>query len=230
MLKQDALPLTAGYFSGFMARHGGMLTSGWFWGSGVQGGYSIYRGKDARENIDYDSAIAACSAVTSLAIDQSDLEADATYYYGIRAVSNYGTEDNNNDVYLRIKTDASSDYVARPNSPQNLTATAGPGGTITLNWRYYTQGQNAAPDKFVIYCDNGTGTVDLTYANKLDEVGFRQGDSYTTAALTNATMYKFIVRAKSADGNEDTNTNQVVAAADSVGPEDITGISVEVVA
>ena len=113
-----------------------------------------------------------------------------------------------------------ADASAKPNQPAGLTATAIAGAKIRLTWSYESGGEGATCTVFNLYTDGGTGNVDYSSTTDTETKtgGTRSSYTWDSSALTDATAYKFAVRASTAAGIEDGNLIVVSATADSTAP------------
>jgi hypothetical protein len=107
-------------------------------------------------------------------------------------------------------------------APVDLTAEARADGKIRLTW-HAPAGAATTPDGYIVYMDIGgvwTEQERVSYGGR--------GYAWTSAALTNAVEYDFIVRAYRTVGGIDyiePNTTSVSATADDAGPPAITAVA-----
>ena len=142
----------------------------------------------------------------------SPLATGNVYYY-------IQTEDNSGNKITSPKIDPSKQpYIVYvydpipPSPPTRLTAIPSPGGKVKLTWE---KSISTDVDKYNIYTDNGSGTVD--YAKVFDFVDASR-NSWDSSSLGEG-IYRFSVRAIDRSGNEEANTVIVIAEADSVKPD-----------
>lgn len=181
--------------------------------------------------VDYDTVVATVAHPT-VTWTSGAITTAGTWNYGVRAVDSGGLEELNSDVVVSIELVGSpvSEEADLPNAPTGLEALAVAGAKIQLTWVYNDIDEEATPDTFTIYYDNGSGTVN--YVNALDTVLYSTGTTlnkhltftFTSAALMDTTTYIFGVRAK--DGSdEEANTVTVTATADSTAPNAPTALA-----
>jgi len=104
-----------------------------------------------------------------------------------------------------------------PLPPTQLAASSAPGGKIILTWELSTSPDT---DKYNIYTDSGSGTVD--YSAVYDSV-----DSATSkweSPVLGEGVYKLVVRTVDRSENEEGNTAAVSAEADATKPERVTNL------
>lgn len=174
--------------------------------------------------VDYTTVVAEVSDPTATWTSAA-IATPGTYNYGVRAVDTGGKEERNTDrvVSIELVGTPPSEEPDLPNAPHGLEATAIAGAKVQLDWLYDQEYEEATPDTFNVYYDNGTGTV--SYAAPLDTVAWSAGSAsgryraftWLSGALTDGTTYKFVVRAE-ASGDEESNTVEVSATADSTTP------------
>lgn len=187
--------------------------------------FNIYRGQDG--NIDYSSAVATMDLTdTEVQISAQALPATTIWHYVRRQLSACALESDPSDP-CTVQIDADGDMILdTPNIPDSLAVEQVAGAKLKVRWRYSELGQEIAPTGFRIYIDSGSGcdfdTPDAT-------VAFAQGGgpefSWTSAALSDGTTYKFCVRAYTTGSGETQNTAFVSAVAKSSGPSGLTGIT-----
>lgn len=191
---------------------------GWCDPAGV---YVLYSGVDAVGNIDYDVPVGATSPTSATPTTIANfptytLAADTVYYFALRAIGLGGAEEENTISVQRIETGFGGEPLpAIPNAPYQLSAHPRAGGKIYLRWEYEQTGQQTAPAAYLVYHDNGTGTV--SYEATLGETAMNE---YLTGAYAHGTTVKFVVRATSSIGDYEANTTEVSAVADDTGPDD----------
>lgn len=175
--------------------------------------------------IDY-STVLDTKAHPTVTWESPAIVAAGTYMYGIRAVDSGANEEQNTDVTITVEIvdippiEEAPDF---PNAPIGLTATPIAGAKFTVAWLYDGKFEEATPDTFSVYWDNGTGTMD--WVTPMTTVAYSAGVasgrqlvySVDTAALVNGTDYQFAVRAKIGSDEE---ANEVIATdtADSTAP------------
>ena len=190
-------------------------------------GFYIY-GNAGAGPIDYDTVLGT-NSTTTLTHTTAALAYPATWRFGVRAFNANG-EEQNTDVVRTVILDASgADASAKPNPTSGLSATAVSGGKIRLAWGYDATNEQAACTQFIIYGDNGTGTID--YATALDTVtkvsGTETSYQWDSAVLTDGVTHKYVVRAATAT-IEEQNILVASATADSTLPTQPASLSIEV--
>lgn len=199
------------------------LSGGEFW-TRIKGGYNLYRSEG--ETPDPANAIivgaAAPTAETPTRISLFPgyaLKPSTVYRFWVHAVSPGGAEEALLARTVRIETDAEGVPIDPvPAAPYQLTARPAAAGYIRLTWLH--RASEVPLWTFNIYHDNGTGTVD--YNTPLDS-GRRQ--VALVGPYRHGTAVKFGVRAESADGAEEKNTNTATGTADAEGPPDLPAVS-----
>lgn len=146
---------------------------------------------------------------------------DDDYIFGIRALDSSGNLESNVDVLVRVnvpnvaipfKIGFESEIVDEGEDEIVLTGAPLADGKVQLEWEYFQDKTNAAVTQFKIYTDNGTGTVD--FATAIGTVTRNADTSVTLHTFTSGTLttaaqidFKFVVRAETAGGVDDRNTN-----------------------
>lgn len=141
--------------------------------------------------------------VTGTSVTDTGLTNNATYYYTIRSVDTAGNESTNTNQVSGMPTD-----IQVPKNVTGLTTTLLSNGQIKLDW---TRSASTDVNAYNIYYDNGTGTIDYTYANKIGTVQ-HPTTTWTSGNLTVGTAYKFAVRAEDTAQNEEANASVVASA------------------
>jgi len=202
------------------------LLEGDFW-TRSQGCYSVYRGKDQIGSIDYGHILATRTGKGQLSLPTYvSHENDSDYYYSVRCASGSGKEEQGTMAMVRLSLDKGGKRrVNRPNKVRGLTAQAVSEGKVRLGWWYWPLGQEVAPDRFSIFGDNGSGTID--YNRPLGEVAYSGGHfySYLSPAGEDQQTCRFSVRAVAAGGGDDGNLVYVAAVVDLSGPAGIKSLS-----
>ncbi|HIJ67725.1 MAG TPA: hypothetical protein HPP51_05515 [Planctomycetes bacterium] len=199
------------------------LTGGDFWPRQA-GCHTVYRGQDG--DIDYDTIQAVMeSGDSQVSVANQGLPANTIWYFIRRQVSGCGLESPDSDECV-VQIDADGAMLRKmPNQPTNLTIEQVAGAKLKLQWIYSSLGQQIAPTGFKIYIDSGSG---FDYESPADTVSYSSGrDSFawTSDALTDGQLYKFVVRSYTTGEGQTQNTNYVAAFADSTGPPAITDIN-----
>lgn len=147
-------------------------------------------------------------------------QASTEYLYRLTAISGGGVEDLDDQALAVVAFDAAGNWVgARPNAPGDLQMAPLSRGRFRLRWTYSEDGEQAAPARFNIYHDGGTGTVD--YQNVVARVDYRPGRfhyEYLSMAFAHGTRVRWGVRAESSAGAEEMNEQVVWGWAEALGP------------
>jgi len=217
-------------FNGFTSngwKLGLVLSQGWFWYR-IAGVMALYRGQ--ADVFDYDVIVAVMNAdASAVTISNQALPANSSWYYIRRHVCECGLESDDSPTCI-VQINSSGEMIGNaPNPPVALTIEGFAGGLIKLKWRYTRINEDVAPTGFNIYMDSGSG-FDLDTPE--DSVLYGQGGNgefdWTSDALTNGQLYRFIVRSYRTGAGESQNTNFVAAKADSQGPAAITGLTASI--
>lgn len=215
-------PLTLGQF-GDAGANGLALTCGQFW-QRTGGGYTLYRWTGDRTPAAPDTIVgAAVPGATEIRTFPRVAHAASTrYWYLLRAVGAGGVEETNTRRVVEAVTDAAGDLQApRPNSPSALVATPLADGDIELSWSYVSAGQQVAPAAFAVYGDGAAGHAAIDYETVIATVTATPGQSRYATTLTgydHGDIVRLAVRAISAAGVHDGNTDDVVGVADATDP------------
>lgn len=113
-----------------------------------------------------------------------------------------------------------------PNAPIGLRLTPGPGGLVTAHWAYNRSGQMVPPESFNIYTT--TGATPFDFNTPAGNVKPSQGNSFG-ATFAHGTLARFVVRAVSAAGGEEPNTDEQSVAADAMAPTAPNDLVVEII-
>lgn len=209
-----------GYTPAGMA-NGLTATGGWSFPR-VRGGYNLYRGLAGVESIDFDVPVGAAgaNAQTIGNFPWRPHRTSTDYHYTLRAVGGGGVE-SAAAVPARLAEFDSSRTLRepRPSSPSGLSVTPAAGGRFLLRWMYDPRGEDAAPENFRIYHDNGTGTVD--YGTFVKKITYRPGRvhyEWLSTAFSHGDRRLWAVRAVSEPQVNDGGTAQVFAFADAAAP------------
>lgn len=218
-------PLRVGYF-GRSAYNALCLTDGYFW-TRRQGGYNVYRGVNSPHHIAYGRPVAARTAdATQLTLPAALVaDADTVHCFAVRTVGPFGHESSDAAI-VSFRTDADCDGTSLPNAPYGLEVRTLGDRRVGLRWRYDSTGQSAWPTHFAVYSDNGTGTIDYdTPADMVTCESIRRRYAWQSDSLAAGYMYRFVVRAVTADGATDGNRRSISIAVHTtpvVAPDDIT--------
>jgi hypothetical protein len=201
------------------------LTEGDFW-TLPDGCFAVYRGEGHIDDIDYEKIMAVSFTTGPLPLpSRIEHDAETDYFYAARRISGTGKAELGTCAVVKLALDEQSKQRSpRPGAVQNLQVQLGSDGQIRLSWYYISLGRAAVPEKFVVYGDNGSGSVD--YENALAEISYtgRYYYRYEGDAGEEAGELRFSVRAVAPDGNDDGNTALVVVRVDRTGPGSVEGV------
>lgn len=108
------------------------------------GGYNVYHGQVQKDQIDYDTPVAYLRAgVAQVDLVDFALAEDVDHYFGVRAVSSEGVEEENTTVTTRARIESGQLIGPPPNRIASALATAIAAGKIDLAFRYNARGQAA---------------------------------------------------------------------------------------
>jgi hypothetical protein len=127
---------------------------------------------------------------------------NSTYFYVVRRFNQCGVQERTLCAAVKLSFDADGELAsAQPNGIFSSAAEVTEGDKVKLTWFCSVLKQKAAPARFNIYHDAGTGQID--YDNPVAEVAYggRRFYNYESAALE-AGRYLFAIRAEGADGVE----------------------------
>ncbi len=167
--------------------------------------YNIYRAITSLGQ-DYDSPLTNVSTGTSTYTDTSTTD-EETYYYVVRAQDAIGNSETNTN-----EASATADATAPP-APTGFSATAVVGSGIRLDWTTSSPETDVA--QYNIYRATSSGSQDYSSPTYTASAG---SISYTDTSVSDGQTYYYVLRARDAAGNIETNTNQVWATANLAGP------------
>lgn len=202
----------------------GLAVTGGFGTAKVRGGHALYMGvgePGTRPSPDWSHAVGAVgpsceSPGTIRTWPGVVLPAEKALAFGVRAFSPGGAEEAGTRQVVRLETDAEGEPTPLvPNAPVQLVAVPRAGGSVLLTWRYDPRGEGAPVSRFRVYHDDGTGEM---VAEALAE---QRGRAYLAGPYADGLTVTFRVRAVSAAGDEETNTQDVSAVAIASGPADL---------
>jgi hypothetical protein len=186
-------PARRGFTDAGMA-NGVSAVGGWFFPR-ITGGYNLKRGT-SRDDVSVVVGTAQPGATTIAEFAHAARDPSETYHYAVVPIGPGGVE--------AVVPDSDIVTVAAvepaPDAPQRLACKPIAGGKFRLTWHYATMPNRTAATAFVIYSDNGTGTMD--YATPLDviaAVGTRPY-SWESAAFAHGTTVQFVVRSRAGGG------------------------------
>ena len=181
---------------------GNVLSLGWFWMRA--GGCSVlYRGSDMC-CIDFENIMSVANLQAGFISPPGYVEhgGDSTCFYVVRRFNQCGVQERTLAAAVKLSLDTDGDLVApRPNDVFSSIAEAAEGDKVRLTWFYSVLEEKAAPVRFNIYHDNGTGQID--YSNAVATIAYegRRFYSYNSGAL-GAGGYLFAIRAEDVEGAE----------------------------
>lgn len=181
------------------------------WSAGSQGGnptaplrYRVFEGTSAKP-LAYTTPVAQTGVGAQSAVI-GGLSADTTYLLGARAVNAAGITDANT-VQKMGKTAADT---TAPTFAGLETAGPGAGGAVALSWTAATDDLTPAPAMtYLVYMSETMGGEDFTTPTLTTAPGALSASVTRLADATKARF--FVVRARDAAGNVDTNTSELSA-------------------
>jgi len=209
----EAKWLKEALFAGMTAnafKLGTVLSLGWFWHRA--GGCSmLYRG-DSMETIDFDNilVVGAPGAEQIQTPEYLTHVNSTTHFYVIRRANNCGDMEHTLAAAVKVSIDADGDLAQpRPNSIFEARTEQSADSKVKLLWYYCPLDQNSEPACFKVYYDNGTGQID--YENPIATISYtgRKFYSYQSNSLE-GDKYLFAIRAKDANGIEDSSLAKLV--------------------
>ncbi|MGB8227407.1 MAG: hypothetical protein WCE45_11180 [Sedimentisphaerales bacterium] len=193
------------------------LTEGDFWArpAGVQ---LLYQGQD--DNIDFDK-ITAASEIDEGVLEISSGQPLTQWLYVARRVNCSGYEEKTLGAAVRVEFDSLGGLIERScNKVFIIAAKQVDGDRILLKWFYQPIHQAKKINRFKIYSDNSTGTID--YQNPIGSVNYigRKFYQFITGRLS-GDSYKFCIRAAAEDNSEDGFTGQIKIGLNKQSPDGI---------
>lgn len=149
----------------------------------------------------------------------------AVHRFAVRRFS--GVHEGPDTREITLELDASGARIVRPASPTGVQGTALASATARVTAVYQGIGNEDPATSARLYYDNGTGIVD--YVTPLAEQGLdyegsgRAEIGFDVAGLVDGTTYLFVVRARTAEGAEDENTDAASVTAVSTPPAAVGG-------
>jgi hypothetical protein len=206
---------------------GTTLSLGWFW-SRIAGCSALYRGPSI-EQIDFDTVL------TVAQIDACEIslpnylphENNSTYFYIVRRYNNCGYQEHTLAASAKVSIDIEGElFKPQPNKIINARAEQVDNDKILLTWFYCPIKQSSKPVCFDIYHDNRSGQID--YENPLAVVSYKGQKfySYESGSLETG-RYLFTIRAKNADGIEDSSLACICIELDDKSPDAINILQAE---
>jgi len=182
------------------------VTEGDFWArlGSVQ---LLYMGQD--DNVDF-GRIAASSNIDNDSIEVASGQPLTRWLYIARRVNCCGIEEQTLSAAARAEFDNLGNLIEQScNKIFTACAKQTGGSKILLKWFYQPIHQSKRIDKFEIYYDNATGTID--YQNPIGSVNYagRKFYQFVTGELV-GDSYKFCIRAIAADDSDDGFMGQII--------------------
>lgn len=185
------------------------LVEGDFWVLG-SGAHTIYRGQGNVNWIDYASMVYASA-------NDGDVElptyfthqADTETFYALRKVSSTGKQEKNTTAIVKLALDETGKRKPlQPNVVQFLQAEQIGATLVRLSWWYGSLGQEAAVERFEVFTDVGSGSVD--YANVMATVACH-GDGVYGIEVNGGIdeRWLFAVRSVAVSGTDDENLSVI---------------------
>jgi hypothetical protein len=178
------------------------------------GGYFVYR----RASPSAPSVLVADLDDDVLSYTLADLDASSVQYYYVEAYSECGvlSEANIQSRLRRVAMDASNELIApAPNAPYALELVQGEGGTVTAQWQHRNANGEEACAGFNVYLATGEDAFDYGSVDFAVGSGVR---SQLLGTFANTTAVRCVVRARTDEGVEETNTTEASIAADAAAP------------
>jgi len=188
---------------------GTTLSLGWFWAR-ISGCSALYRGLGF-EQIDFNAVLTAIE-IDAREISPPDYlphENNSAYFYIVRRYNHCGYQENTLAATVKVSFDAEGELVKlQPNKISVITAQQVNVDKVRLIWFYCPLEQESQPACFNIYYDNRTGQID--YENPLAVISYqgRKFYSFESGSLETG-RYLFAIRAKDADGIENSSTGRI---------------------
>ncbi len=177
--------------------------------------YNIYRGKDA--NIE----LTAAAYDTAASSPWTDSLVDGHYEYLVRAVDGDGNEEANLSQMVAIDISGGA-RLQRPNEPSVLDYRAAAGGEVELTVAYVREGEDGTATEVRLYVNDGAGGA-IDYNTSVGSASLASGLDFqavtiTSSGLSGGLTYRCGVRARTAGGVEDANTDHVEVTTDATAP------------
>jgi len=191
------------------------LTGGDFWAQ-IAGCQIIYQGQSI-EDIDFENILVVALAGDSQISLPNFLEHQnsASYFYVLRRANICGDEERTIFAATKMLLDENGD-LAGPycNCIFNVKAKHIDEEKIKLIWSYWPISQQSQVSEFLIYYDNGTGTID--YENPLARIEYSKGGlySYEVGSLS-GDSYLLCIKAITSDGLERIGNKEIKMQMDS---------------
>lgn len=200
--------------------HGISATNGFFCPR-IRGGYNLRRLINAEAAAD--GVLAGAAGADAAMIHTFPWirhEPNTTYTYLLTSMNGGGIENSTEGPTVAVSFDGSGRWTGLlPNSPADLRITPAEGGRFMVRWTYNAGDEQTAPDRFHVYHDSGTGTID--YVAVVRSVAYRRGRfhyEYLSLPFSDGQLVRWCVRAVSPDGVEEGNTRTAFSCAQAQPP------------
>ncbi len=183
-------------------------------GPGNLAGYRVYR----RASVSAPSELVADLDDDVLSYTVTGLAADSIAYYYVNAVSPSGVESTitASSRLRRVAMDAANELILpSPNPPFALALTGGEGGAVTATWRHRDNNSEEPADGFNVYVATGADPFDFNTPAFAVGAGAR---SQALGTFADGTTVRCVVRARTDEGVEETNTTEATAEAAAAAP------------
>lgn len=197
----------------------GLTATNGFSFSRIRGGYNLYRTVAGEPGgpVLVGAAGADDTQVEPFAWVRHEPQAE--YTYRLVPVGGGGVENWTDRTETSVLFDAAGDWRGPlPNPPTDLQVLALSLGRMAVRWSYYPQGEQAKPQGFYLYRDEGG---EIEYGNVVGQVGYRRGRvhyEYVSGSFGEGDRVGWAVRAFAGDGREEQNLNAVFGLARRLGP------------
>lgn len=182
------------------------------------GGYNIYQGQARADQIDYDTPVAYLRAgVAQANLVDLGLAEDTDWYFGCRAVSSKGVEEENTTVTTRVRIESGAMIGPPPNAIASASVVAIAAGSLSLSFRYNARGEAATATAVQVALVTG-GVAD--WSSPLDTISIA-GTCRKSAELgpfDHGSTVRLALRAVTAGGVGGAEYRLDPVVADSVGP------------
>lgn len=208
---------------------GTVLSGGWFW-MRHDACMAIYRGPSIAQ-VDFDNVLCVVPGECRRIVLPGSLEHEpnTAYCYVVRCFNTTGHSERTLGATVVVRFDAHGQLAEpTPNALFSLRADPVAGYKVRLAWFYCPLDQQAEPEVFRIYTDNGTGQID--FATPIASVPYegRRFYCYRTQGLSDR-WYRFAVGAETQDQAERASVSVVRCPIRSGYPEGVTVLSAEAI-
>ncbi len=156
------------------------------------------------------------------------LAANSLQYVHVKALSAGGLEDAEDVRLTPVQIGADGLLVAPvPNQPAGVSAAAAAGGMVTVGFDYYSAAQAVAPGTFEVFAVALPGSIDYGTPQAMVMPRFKSDGPYAVNVGPFADGETVVcgVRAVSAAGAAEGNTDTVQAVADATAPDAPAGVT-----